>query len=62
MDTYRVTLAYDRRSHKCPMFEVDVQASCAMEAKSLGRQHALKVFSKECPIRVNAEKLKETTT
>ena len=54
MKTYRVTLHYDRRTHACPVFEVDVQASVPMEAKAIARQHALKHWSTDCPIRVDA--------
>jgi len=54
MKTFRVTLTYDRRKHSCPMFEVDVQASCAVEARGIARRHALKFWSTDCPLQVVA--------
>lgn len=52
--TYRVTLTYDRRSHACPIFEVDVEADLPMEAKAVARRHALKFWSTDCPLKVEA--------
>lgn len=54
MKTFRVTLTYDRRKHACPMFEVDVQASSAVEARGIARRHALKFWSTDCPLKVEA--------
>lgn len=54
MKTYRVTLTYDRRKHACPMFEVDVQASSAVEARGIARRHALQFWSTDCPLTVVA--------
>lgn len=54
MKTFRVTLTYDRRSHACPMFEVDVEADLPMEAKAVARRHALKFWSTDCPLKVEA--------
>jgi hypothetical protein len=52
--TFRVTLTYDRRSHACPVFEVDVQADMAVEARGIARRHALKFWSTDCPLMVVA--------
>lgn len=57
MKTYRVTLTYDRRSHACPLFEVDVQADVPMQAKAIARQHAIKHWSTDCPLRVAATEI-----
>lgn len=57
MKTYRVTLTYDRRTHKCPVFEVDAEASVPMEAKALARQYALRVWSTACPLNVSVVEL-----
>lgn len=54
MKTFRVTLTYDRRTHACPVFEVDVRADLPVEAKGIARRHALKHWSTDCPIRVDA--------
>lgn len=54
MKTYRVTLTYDRRSHACPVFEVDVEADLPMEAKAVARRHAIKHWSTDCPLKVDA--------
>lgn len=54
MKTFRVTLTYDRRSHACPVWECDVQADLPMEAKAIARQHALKHWSTDCPLKVVA--------
>ena len=54
MKNFRVTLTYDRRKHSCPMFEVDVQASSAVEARGIARRHALKFWSTDCPLTVVA--------
>jgi hypothetical protein len=54
MKTYRVTLTYDRRSHACPVFEVDVQADLAIEARGIARRHALKFWTTDCPLTVVA--------
>jgi hypothetical protein len=54
MKTYRVTITYDRRTHACPVFEVDVQADLPMEARSIARRHALKFWSTDCPLTVVA--------
>lgn len=54
MKTYRVTLTYDRRTHSCPVFEVDVQADLPMEARSIARRHALQFWSTDCPLTVVA--------
>lgn len=57
MKTFRVTLTYDRRSHACPMFEVDVQASSVMEARGIARRHALRHWSTDCPLTVVATEI-----
>ena len=57
MKTYRVTLTYDRRSHACPLFEVDVQADVPMQAKAIARQHAIKHWSTDCPLKVEATEI-----
>ncbi len=54
MKTYRVTITYDRRTHACPVFEVDVQADLPMEARSIARRHALQFWSTDCPLTVVA--------
>lgn len=54
MKTFRVTLTYDRRTHACPVFEVDVQADLAIEARGIARRHALKHWSTDCPLTVVA--------
>lgn len=54
MKTFRVTMTYDKRTHAVPMFEVDVQADLPMQARSIARRHALKHWSTDCPIRVDA--------
>ena len=54
MKTYRVTITYDRRTHACPVFEVDVQADLPMEARSIARRHAMKFWSTDCPLTVVA--------
>lgn len=54
MKAFRVTLTYDRRTHACPVFEVDVQADLPMEARSIARRHALKFWSTDCPLTVVA--------
>lgn len=54
MKTFRVTLTYDRRTHACPMYEVDVQADLPMQARSIARRHALKFWSTDCPLTVVA--------
>lgn len=54
MKTYRVTLTYDRRTHACPVFEVDVKADLPIEARGIARRHALQFWSKECPLTVVA--------
>lgn len=54
MKTYRVTLTYDRRTHACPVFEVDVMADLPIEARGIARRHALKFWSTDCPLTVVA--------
>ena len=54
MKTYRAKLTYDKRTHSCPMFEVDVQASSAVEARGIARRHALKFWSTDAPLTVVA--------
>lgn len=54
MKTFRVTLTYDRRTHACPVFEVDVKADLPMQARSIARRHALKFWSTDCPLTVVA--------
>lgn len=54
MKTFRVTLTYDRRTHACPVFEVDVQADLPMQARSIARRHALKFWSTDCPLTIVA--------
>lgn len=54
MKTFRVTLTYDRRTHACPVFEVDVQAGSAVEARGIARRHALRHWSTDCPLTVVA--------
>jgi hypothetical protein len=54
MKTYRVTLTYNRRTHACPIFEVDVQADLPMQARSIARSHALQLWSTDCPLTVVA--------
>ena len=62
MKTFRVTLTYDRRSHACPVWEVDVQASLPMEARSIARRHALKHWSTDCPLKVVAVEIPSAFT
>lgn len=57
MKTFRVTLTYDRRTHACPVFEVDVQADLPMQAKAIARQHAIKHWSTDCPLTVVAAEI-----
>lgn len=54
MKTFRVTLTYDRRTHACPAFEVDVQADFPVEARGIARRHALQFWSTDCPLTVVA--------
>jgi len=54
MKTYRVTLTYDRRTHACPVFEVDVQADYPVEARGIARRHALQFWSTDAPLTVVA--------
>ena len=54
MKTFRVTLTYDRRTHACPVFEVDVQADLPVEARGIARRHALQFWSTDCPLTVVA--------
>lgn len=54
MKTYRVTLTYDKRTHTCPIFEVDVQADLPVEARGIARRHALKFWSTDAPLTVVA--------
>ena len=54
MKTFRVTLTYDRRTHSCPMFEVDVQADFPVEARGIARRHALQFWSTDAPLTVVA--------
>lgn len=54
MKTFRVTLTYDRRTHVCPLYEVDVQADLPMQARSIARRHALQFWSTDCPLTVVA--------
>ena len=54
MKTFRVTLTYDNRTHACPVFEVDVQADLASEARGIARRHALQSWSADCPLTVVA--------
>ena len=62
MKTYRVTITYDRRTHACPVFEVDVQADLPMEARSIARRHALKFWSTDCPLTVVAVEISPKMT
>ena len=62
MKTFRVTLTYDRRTHACPMFEVDVQAGSAVEARGIARRHALKFWSTDCPLTVVATEISPKIT
>lgn len=57
MKAFRVTLTYDRRTHACPVFEVDVQADLPMEARGIARRHALQFWSTDCPLTVVAVEL-----
>jgi hypothetical protein len=57
MKTFRVTLTYDRRTHACPAFEVDVKADLPMQAKAIARQHAIKHWSTDCPLTVVASEI-----
>lgn len=54
MKTFRVTLKYDRRTHACPVYEVDVQADLPIEARGIARRHALQFWSADCPLTVVA--------
>lgn len=54
MKTFRVTLTYDRRTHACPVFDVDVLADLPIEARGIARRHALKFWSTDCPLTVVA--------
>ena len=54
MKAFRVTLTYDRRTHACPVFEVDVHADLAIEARGIARRHALQFWSTDCPLTVVA--------
>ena len=54
MKTFRVTLTYDRRTHACPVFEVDVQADYPVEARGIARRHALQFWTTDCPLTVVA--------
>ena len=54
MKTYRVTLTYDKRTHACPVFEVDVMADLPIEARGIARRHALQFWSTDCPLTVVA--------
>lgn len=62
MKTYRVTITYDRRTHACPVFEVDVQADLPMEARSIARRHAMKFWSTDCPLTVVAVEISPKMT
>ena len=62
MKTFRVTLTYDRRKHACPVFEVDVQADMAVEARGIARRHALKFWSTDCPLTVVAVEIPSAFT
>ena len=57
MKTFRVTLTYDRRTHACPVFEVDVRAELPVEARGIARRHALKFWSTDCPLMVVATEI-----
>lgn len=57
MKTFRVTLTYDRRTHACPVFEVDVQADLPIEARGIARRHALQFWSTDCPLTVVATEI-----
>lgn len=62
MKTFRVTLTYDRRTHACPVFEVDVMADLPIEARGIARRHALKFWSTDCPLTVVAVEISPKMT
>lgn len=62
MKTYRVTLTYDRRTHACHVFEVDVQADFPVEARGIARRHALLHWSTDCPLTVVATEIAPAPT